>query len=652
MATIEDVMAMSDGTSRMLAKVTVQTDALVVRLSCIPKSLKQSEKAAGSFADWAISKFQEAGRASQVYEKILQGLSLSDQYVETTSRLALMNDGLRTTGQLQDQIYGAAMRTRSGYQALSDTVGNLGILASHAFEGNDEMISFAEQMTKQFKIGGASIQEQADGMAQLTEAMAAGRVMGEQFQTILGRAPMLAQALARHFGTSVEGLQELSNQGLITAADLKAALFSVADETNARFSELPLKWGELWTMGVSAAQKAFEPVWQALSAVAGSGAVQTLFDGLFPVLEKVAWLISGTIYNLIGLGEVIADNWSLIAPIVGGVMAVLGVKAAILAGSLLLAAKGFVISAASAVAYGAAAVAETAAIFGMIVAQNGLNAALAACPLTWIIYGIIALVTMIYFAVAVFNKWAGTSYSATGLIMGAFAVMGAFIYNVIAAIVNFLYNVFVVGIWNNFAMLANFVGNVFQNPLGAVVRLFGDMADGIFNILEGIAGAIDTVFGSKLSDVVKGWREKLKVNVDLWAGDRIEFVKKLDNQEVMERIDYDEAWNKGYDFGDKLGFGSISEEIDLSKIEKSGIETARNTKNINDAVEMSDEEMRKVRDMAERDYLRDYRNVEVKVDMSHMQNTMSNGVEVDEVVKKITDSLANAVNSGAEGVHI
>ena len=232
--------------------------------------------------------------------------------------------------------------------------------------------------------------------------------------------------------------------------------------------------------------------------------IQAVVDGITFGLQVMLGIMSWILEGAINFSQGVIDNWSWISPIVYGVIAALVVYNATMGIAWLTTLKG-----AAAMAWKTACDwAETAATIALIAAQEGLNAALAACPITWIIIAIIALIAIFYAAVAAVNKFAGTSYSATGIICGLFAVAAAFIGNLFVALVNAGIDAFV-GLWNFIAIFANFFGNVFNDPVGAIVHLFFDLADTVLGILETLASAIDTIFGSNLAGAVSGWRDSL-----------------------------------------------------------------------------------------------------------------------------------------------
>ncbi|KUK71658.1 MAG: Tape measure domain-containing protein, partial [Clostridiales bacterium 38_11] len=334
--------------------------------------------------------------AVAAYVGITKTLNLSDELVSTKARLDLMNDGLQTTVELQNMIYSSAERSRSSYLDTAAAVSKLGILAGDAFNSNQEMVVFAEQMNKQFKIGGASIQEQTAAMYQLTQAMAAGRLQGDEFRSIMENAPMLAQSIAEHMGKTVGELREMSSEGLITADVIKNAMFAAADETNAKFEELPMTFGQIMTSIKNRAVVAFDPVLAKISEIANNDDFKVLIDNIIGGIVIIATVAAGLFDILTSIAGVFSDNWSWISPIVWGIVtAFVAYNAVALITNAMLAIQGIQAKIAA-----ASQMMQAGATFAATAAQHGLNAALYACPLTWIIILIIALIALFYAAVA------------------------------------------------------------------------------------------------------------------------------------------------------------------------------------------------------------------------------------------------------------
>ena len=606
-------------------------------------------------------------------------MDLSDQLTSTTARLNLMNDGLQTTQDLQNMIYLSAERSRGAYQATADAVSKLGLMAGDAFSSSEEIIAFTEQLNKQFTIAGTEAAGIEAAMLQLTQAMGSGVLRGEEYNSILEQAPNIIQAIADYMEVPKGQLKDMAAEGEITAEIVKNAMFAAADETNAKFESMPKTFSQIWTSFQNTALMAFQPVLQRLNDVANSEAFQTFINGAIEALSMVAGIVV-EIFNLIAsVGTMIADNWSWLSPIIYGVAAALlvyyGRLMLVRGAELALAAVQGVVAVAKGI-LAAATMLVTGATWAQTTAQYGLNAAMYACPIVWIIILIIALIALFYAAVAAVNKFAGTSVSATGIICGVFMVAAAFIGNLFVALINFVIDIFVV-LWNFIAAFANFFGNVFNDPVGAIARLFFDLVDTVLSLLQSLASAIDTIFGSNLAGAVQGWRDSLGGWVDSTFGQGEEIMAKLNAEDLhLDRFEYSSAWDAGYSFGEGIdesianfdpsslfdtNVPGAGDYADLSNYGSdlgglggigSGVDDiAGNTGAIADSMDITEEDLKYLRDIAEQEAVNRFTTAEISVDMSGMQNNISNGMDLDGVISGLTEGVNEAIDSMAEGVH-
>lgn len=233
--------------------------------------------------------------ANAVKDVAVAAAQTADQLTSIRSRINLINDGSQTTAEIMEKIYSAATRSRGSYIDMADSVAKLNMLAKDAFSSNDEAIYFVEQLNKQFKISGAGIQEASAAMYQLTQAMASGKLQGDEFRSIMENAPLLAQSIAREMGMSVGQLKEMSSQGLITADIIKSALFNAAEETDARFGEIPMTFAEVGQSVQNELIQAFQPVLEQLSTLPQSGEFQAFIEGVGIAIRGLAIAAQGSI---------------------------------------------------------------------------------------------------------------------------------------------------------------------------------------------------------------------------------------------------------------------------------------------------------------------------------------------------------------------
>lgn len=603
-------------------------------------------------------------------------IELSDTVTQTTARLELIVDDGGSVEELQNKIFASAQASRGSYLATADAVYKLGAQASQAFNSSDEIIAFTELLNKQFTIAGTEVQGIDAAMLQLTQAMASGRLQGDELTSILENATPVIQNIQRYLqeveGIDASNIKELAADGVITADVIRNSMFYAADEINAKFETMPMTFGQVWQSFQNTALMAFQPVLERLNELANSTAFQNMVNGAIEALAMVAGIVLEIFDLIAAVGGFIAENWSIIEPIIMGIVTALGLYY----GAMLLyntitgistaitAAKAFMEK-----VHAASLAMEAGATFAATAAQYGFNAALLACPITWIIILIIALIALFYAAVAAVNKFAGTSVSATGIICGVFMVAAAFIGNRFVTLINFVIDIFVV-LWNFIAAFANFFGNVFNDPVGAIARLFFDLVDCILALLESLASAIDTIFGSNLAGAVAGWRDSLGGWVDETFGQGEEIMSKIDASSLhLERFEYGAAWDAGYSFGEGIDesisnfdpsslFGTTdipSADDYAGALTAGGIgsgvdDIAGNTGAMADAMDITGEELKYLRDIAEQEAINRFTTAEISIEQTN-HNTIKNGMDLDGIMSGMTDMVNEAIDISTEGVH-
>jgi tape measure domain-containing protein len=607
------------------------------------------------------------------------GMDSTDNYINQNARLALINDKTQTQAELQNKIYQAAQRSRGEYGATLNTVAKLGLLAKDAFKGNDEAIAFAELMNKSFKISGASTSEASNGMYQLTQAMASGRLQGDEFRSIMENAPMLAQAIAKYAGKSMGELREMSKEGEISSQLIKNALFSAADDINKKFETMPMTFGTVWTSIKNKAVMEFSTIMQKVNNFIKSDVGASAIKNISNSVTILAYTLGGIIDTVIAVSTFFHNNWGIIAPIVFGIVAALVVyKGTMLACAIATGISSFANALYAVGAYNACAslAATELAIWGKISAQTleamvtasataaqyGLNAALLACPIVWIIIAIIALIVVVYAVVGAINHFEGRSISATGVIMGAFMAAAAFIGNLIVAAINIVIDCFVI-IWNFIASFAEFFANVLNDPVGSIVRLFSSMADSVLEILEGIASAVDTLFSSNLAGAVSGWRSSLQGMTNDLVGESKIKVERIDSSKMhLERFNYGDAYDSGYKVGknveQKFKIPNLDDMLKKAKGNGKGMDpwkysgvddTNKHVKNIDDKIDISNEHLEMMRDLAEQESIQNFVTLTPTVQVT--TGDIKEEADINKIISKIETYMENELARTAEGVY-
>ena len=354
-----------------------------------------------------------------------KAMNMSDDYANMNARLNMINDGMQSTNELQKSIFTSAQRTGSAYTEMANGVAKMRMQAGDVFQNNGETIAFLETMNKSFVVGGASIEEQKSAMMQLTQAMASGKLQGDELRSLAETSPALIQAIATKLGVTRGEVKKLGADGKITADIVKTAMLEASESIDQQFRNMPMTWGRAWQNFINYATKAFEPLSIKINQIANSAefqqfasmvasAIQFVVNALIMLMD-----IIGAIWSKIApLIKWIADNWSIIAPIVIAV-----------AGAMFY--------------YWLSVNAVTWAMKGLEMAMNlakgavaAFNAVMAMGPIGWVIIGIILLIGIIYAVINAFNQWAGTAISATGTIIGAVFALGMIVWNVLIFILN------------------------------------------------------------------------------------------------------------------------------------------------------------------------------------------------------------------------
>lgn len=610
-------------------------------------------------------------------------LNMSDELTQTTSRLDLMNNSFNEingtaneTSELVNMVYAAAQDARGSLDSMASVVARFGNNARDAFGNSEEVVAFADLVQKQMTIAGASTQEAANAELQLSQALGSGVLRGDELSGIFEQAPNLIQNIADYLDVPIGKIRDMAADGEITGDIVKAAIFSAADDINAKFDEMPMTWGQIWQSMQNTAVMAFQPVLQRLNGMANSNAFQGFVDEAIEAMATTANIVLN-IFDLVGsVAGFVADNWSMISPIIYGIAAALAVY-----GTYLAIVKGMEIASAAASAIHAVAMSAkigiTAALTGSTMAataaQMGYNGALYACPIVWIIVLVVALIAIFYAAVAAVNHFAGTTTSATGLICGAFAIALAFIGNLFIGTVNTIIGIGVT-LWNLIANFVNAFALIFNNPIAGIEALFLSLFNFIVEVIESAARMLDAVFGSSLADAVAGFQNKVQAKVDavITENGGSEILKTVEMSDYQfNRFDYGDAWNSGYNFGEKIddkisnfSLADIFGKVDIPNpddytssfsdaIANSGAggnldSIADDTSAIKDSVDITDEDLKYLRDIAEQEAINRFTTAEIKLDMTN-NNNVSSDADLDGIVDGMTTKVLEALEIVREG---
>lgn len=612
-------------------------------------------------------------------QSVGKALNISDELVQTTSRLNMMNDGLQSTQELVNMVYAAAQDARGSFSEMAAVVARFGNNAGDAFGSSEEVVAFADLIQKQMTIAGASTQEASNAMLQLSQALGSGVLRGDELNSIFEQAPNLIQSIADYLDVPIGKIREMAADGELSADVVKAAIFASADEINAKFEEMPMTWGQIWQSMKNTAMIAFQPVLQRLNDIANSEAFQTFVNGAIEAMATLANVVLN-IFELIGtVGGFIADNWSIISPIIYGVIGALAVYAAylgIVKGIELASAAASAVMAVGKGLYAAATMIATGATWAQTTAQLGLNGAMYACPIVWIIMLIIALIAIIFAVCSAIAKLTGVANSGFGVITGGINVVIQFFKNLGLTVANIA-----LGIGNAIAALGSNIMTAFHNAICSVQAWWYDLLSTCLSVIESICAALNKLpfvefdysgisnaaddYAAKAAEAA-GNKEDYTSISDAF-NDGFSTFDTFQDGWASDAFNAGAAWGDGvadkvsnFSLSDVFGGTDIPNVSDYTSgfndaIASSGIgdgisDISGDTGAIKDSMDITEEDLKYLRDIAEQEAVNRFTTAEIKVDMTN-NNNINNGMDLDGVISGLTDAVNEAIETMTEGVH-
>ena len=562
---------------------------------------------------------KKAGKAQEEYNKQLKNANSSaENLVKTLRRIGTaigVTKLVKTTNELSEMIYQSALRSKAAYSDTADAVGKMGLNAGNAFSSNQELIAFTEQVNKQFKIGGASAQEQSNAMVQLTQAMAAGALRGQDLNSILAAAPGIARTIEESMGWASGSIKQYAEDGKVTASVVKNALLDMADQTNQKFASIPMTLSDAMTQAQNIVQHEVKQMAQSWNDFIHTDQGQELLGEAISLLSVMAQVGTDALSGIGSAALFVADNMDMILPILTAV------------------GLGFLLVKAQAVqaALGSAAAA-------------GLHMASWAAA-NWPILLLVALFAGALIAAQQFGIGMQEVGGWVGQVFGMTYAVG---YNVFATL------------WNVIASFAEFFANVFNDPVAAIAHLFSNALDTILSMVETAAGAIDALTGSHLQGAVSGFRGKLSGWVDDTFGENAIQIKRMANLDIGATAA--EWGNYGANLGSKLDnldldigklAGSFG-DLDLSGLGNGNIDNVAKVGKVGkvDDIKLSDEDLKIYRDLAERRYMN---KIELKTLAPEIHVTVpesaGGNLTADDVTDYIRKMLIEQMNSQTSVSH-
>ena len=656
MPTLDAMFKLLDGYSSTIKRIVEGTDRASKSILGASKrtddfndSLKRTE-AATARASNGLSQFIKTAVG---FAAVKKGMDLTDVYTSTNARLGMITNSLAEQRSLQNDIFAAANRARGSYTEMASAVSKMRMLAGDSFGSNQEAVAFTELLTKSLKVSGAGTAEQNSAFLQISQAMAAGRLQGDEFRSVMENAPMVANAIAQYMGKSKGELKELSSQGLITADIVKNAMFQAAGDIEDRFSSMPMTFADVWQRIKNDGAQAFGGVFDKANAILNSAGVQTALNNLIGLIYWAGEATEGFI-------DFCTAAWPMVSPFIWAAVAALGAYASaqiISNGLSLISATRFGAQAIGVGIYALALWATTGATWAETTAMLGLNSALYACPIVWIVGLVLILVAAFYAGVAAVNRFTGATLSGTGIIGGVIGVFAAEVIN------------YFIGIYNIIAAVANFFANVWNHPVSATKILFYDLAVTVIGYMSEMARSVEAII-NRIPGVnvqISAGLDRFKAKIEgaaasaKSASDWNEFVKKKD---FVNGADFA---NKGYGIGKGLAdrvsnpfSGFIPNLNGADGMDYSQFFTAGNPAVVKGTgkggavkVEADSEDIEWMRKLAERDYVaRIAQNTlapNIRVEFS---GPITKETDADSVMTHVVNEFKDIIATAPEGVPV
>ena len=600
------------GFDQMTAAIKEGNSALIDTIENQSRLGRETQKT-NDQASKLLSTIKRIAAAAGVTTLVRSFLDFSDTQAQINARLNLMNDGFQTTNELSEMIYQSALRSKAAYSDTADAVGKMGLNAGNAFSSNQELIAFTEQVNKQFKIGGASAQEQSNAMVQLTQAMAAGVLRGQDLNSILAAAPGIARTIEESMGWASGSIKQYAEDGKVTAQVVKNALLDMADQTNQKFESIPMTLSDAMTQAQNIVQHEVKQMAQSWNDFIQTDQGQEVLGEAISLLSVMAQVGTDALSGIGSAALFVADNMDMILPI----LAAVGL--------------GFLLVKAQAVqaALGSAAAA-------------GIHMA------SWAVanWPILLLVALFAGALIAAQQFGIGMQEVGGWVGQVFGMTYAVGYNVFATL------------WNVIASFAEFFANVFNDPVAAIAHLFSNALDTILSMVETAAGAIDALTGSHLQGAVSGFRGKLSGWVDDTFGENAIQIKRMANLDIGATAS--EWGNYGANLGSKLDnldldIGKLAgsfNDLDLSG--GNNIDKVAKVGKVGkvDDIKLSDEDLKIYRDLAERRYMNkiELKTLAPEINVSIPESAGGN-LTADDVTDYIRKMLIEQMNSQTSVSH-
>lgn len=632
MAGISETISLVDGSSAVMIRIANAADGMAVSIEKAKGAMEAMEGASAgassalgsvkSAFSGMLSTFTMGNIAANVAMRIADAVAqipgklmeASDAYSGMQARLQMVSGSAERTAQMNDMIFQSALRARGSYDGMLDSVSKIAMTAKEAFPDARTVVPFVEEIQKLFAIGGTGVQQQKDAMLQLTQALGSGKLQGDEFRSIAEAAPLIEQMVAKEMGVTQGQLKKLSSQGVITADVLRDAILHNAKEINAQFESMPMTWGAMMQNMGSIAERAMVPVYTAVQKIANSSALQSVFNGLASALSIFGSVAGAAINGLVsGFGYLIDGVSTLCSWVVGLGTAFLEVFGPTLFGlfEVYLAYLGLIA--------GAWVVANAEEMLGIAIdaAKAAGTAVLKAVTGEWRIVTLGAAAAQALLNAVMMANPLGVIIALVLVVIGVFAA----------------WKIHTVGLRNAIAEAFESMGRIVQSCVDGMIASINFLIRG----LNAAATKINEVFGTNIQQTAE-----ISYTQGDWGKEWSDGVKNFSLDSLMPKVSTPAMPNIG---GAGAGAGTVGD------IAKNGKATAANTGKMAQAMDFAGDDLRLLRELAERKAIDKYTTASVTIDLGGVTNQISNDMDIDGVVDKLTAGLRDGMVNAAQEVH-
>lgn len=577
-----------------------------------------------------------------------QRMDATDQMVQSVKDLTAAQQGLGVVGD-EVQMAGAQqmatfLNNSDALQTLIPAMNNLAVQQNGVAVSGENMKNIANMM-------GKAMQGQVSALTRVGITMTDAEQKALKNGNEMERAAMLAQIITNNVGNMNE---------------------AIASTPQGMMQQLSNTWGDMKEVVGGQLYPAVYNLFHTI--MENQTAIESVLSSAAGGLNLVINVLTDVVSVAAQAGTFVSNNWQVIGPVVYGVVAALAAYATYvgITNAIDMISTGIKITmCVASYAHAAATGAEASATAAATAAQYGLNTAMLSCPLTWIVVGIMALIIVL---VALCNHFSGAGHialSAFGVVTGSVNVAIQYFKNLGLSVADVF-----IGIWNAAGACATNVETAFHNSISHVQTRWYNMLSTALTVVSGICSALNKLpfveFDySGITSAADNYASKAAAA----AGNTKDYTSVTDafNKGIKTYDVYQSGWAKdAYTAGAAWGDGVTSKIKNTISSKATNTpsannypnalassnaataantaDTAKNTAKTANTLSASSEDLKYLRDIADREYVNKFTTAQIKVEMIN-HNNVNNDMDLDGMAEHLRSKIEEEMNAAAEGEH-